>query len=450
MLCNNCKTDNLPGAKFCRHCGQPLASATPSSSFSAPPEQGYSTPPGQGYTPPNQTAAKGGGKGKIILAACLSGGGILLAVAIAVICIMIFSPKTPVTPAQPTDAATAAVTDALINPAAPTTAPQFNPYPNVIDDSGVLSDSQRGELQTRIERKMSFCGKDIILLLTDAPEGELADYAEAKCSDKCGSNAIFPVIDTDKGKSAYSVLGSASKLMTKEVKSSAVSKSDELLKGGDRFGASKKLIDMIPDTEKQAKAFSFKPVNGAGQVVYVKSNSSHTSGKLTLVDWTGDLPSIEYEIDTVYLGMDGITENPREGLSATPKGTFKLGFAFSDHSLNTKLNTRLITDGDVWVDDPDSAYYNTLQHGSTSNSKWKSAEDTYSIFSSGRNDACIFIEHNGDGYTRGAYNKGSCMYVSGKNRDVTKSYGDVNLTADQMRKLLSYLDASKNPYIVIS
>ena len=36
-----------------------------------------------------------------------------------------------------------------------------------------------------------------------------------------------------------------------------------------------------------------------------------------------------------------------------------------------------------------------------------------------------------------------------KEINVSKSYGDVNITANDMRKLLSYLDESQNPYIVI-
>ena len=146
-----------------------------------------------------------------------------------------------------------------------------------------------------------------------------------------------------------------------------------------------------------------------------------------------------------------ITESPSEYKSATPKGEFKLGFAFSTNSLNTKLNTMTITPGTVWVNDPDSDYYNTVQHGSTSNPpKWSSAEDTYSIFTSGVNYACILIEHNGDGYTKGVSPNGSCMYVSGKNKNLTKSYGDVNISAEDMRELLSYLDKKMNPYIIIN
>ena len=206
-------------------------------------------------------------------------------------------------------------------------------------------------------------------------------------------------------------------------------------------------LDTIPIKKTDAELYKFKRINNSDQVVYADSKKS----KLTLIEWSNDSPKKLFETKKVYFGMDGITDSPSEYKSATPKGTFKLGFAFSNHSLNTNLDTLTVTSGMVWVDDPNSNYYNTVQYGPTNNPpKWSSAEDTYAIFNGGTNYACILIEHNGDGYTKGVRAKGSAMYLAGKNTNLTKSYGDVNISATDMKTLLSYLDESDNPYIVIS
>ena len=203
-----------------------------------------------------------------------------------------------------------------------------------------------------------------------------------------------------------------------------------------------------------APSGNFKKVSGANQVIF----ADYSDSTFTLVDWSSGKEEVKFSTNNVYFGKDGVTKNPREGLSATPQGTFKLGFAFSTSPLSTGLDTMLIKPNMVWVDDPDSQYYNMLVTVNGFNGippasipgMWNSSERTYTIFSQGNRSACILIEHNGDGFTKGAANKGSCMYISGKYSDLSKSWGDINISASDMTRLLSLLDESKNPYIVIS
>lgn len=199
---------------------------------------------------------------------------------------------------------------------------------------------------------------------------------------------------------------------------------------------------------------SFKKVSGANQVIYADSTGKY----FTLVNWSSGNPKVEFSTNNVYFGKEGVTKNPREGLPATPAGTFPLGFAFSTSSLDTNLDTVRIKPNMVWIDDPNSDYYNMLIEVNNytgippakNPGKWNSSEQTYSIFSPTTRSACILIEHNGDGYTKGTPNKGSCMYISGKYSNLSSSSGDINISAEDMEKLLALLDKDNNPHIVIS
>ncbi len=174
----------------------------------------------------------------------------------------------------------------------------------------------------------------------------------------------------------------------------------------------------------------------------------------------GVKPKKLFSTNTVYFGSDGLTTSPSESKNATPIGTFELGFAMSVGSIDTGLDYKKIIPNMVWVDDPDSSFYNelvTITNYTTvppkeNPGKWKSSELMYNIFeeNGGDRNACILIEHNGDGNTRGEPGKGSAIFLSGKSSGLSKSWGDVNISASSMVELLALLEETKNPHIVIS
>lgn len=317
----------------------------------------------------------------------------------------------------------------------------------VTDLTGKLDRGQMQSLLGNIAEKENRTGVVIKVALKADLKEDAESFAKKECVKECGENGIFVVFDAKSKTAALATSGNGEKYVGGVAKKMVKSGVSDYLKDEKYYEAITDVVNSILDTEKVNR---FKKVDGAEQVVFVEKSSDSNTGKLTLVEWYEGEEIIVYEISKVYLGKDGITASPSETKSATPKGTFRLGFAFSDKKLNTKLDSVVIKSGDVWVDDSDSKYYNTLQHGSTSNSKWDSAENTYYAFSSGIFEACILIEHNGDGYTKGESGKGSCIYLSGKNKELSTSYGDVNISASQMEDLLSCLDESKNPHIVIA
>lgn len=318
--------------------------------------------------------------------------------------------------------------------------------PGITDLTGIMNRGQNQDLLGRIGTKEDITGLSIKILIASEITQSAELYANEQCAQQCGEDGIFAVIDAKNNILAVATVGKGEKYLSSATNRLVKEGAAEYLKKGQYYEACVELLDSILDSERVSR---FEAVEGAEQVIYVEKNSGSNTGKLTLVEWVDGYEEVLYEANKVYLGKDGITDSPSESKCATPKGTFKLGFAFSDRKLSTKLDSKVIKSGDVWVDDSDSEYYNTLQHGSASNSKWSSAENTYYAFSSGLFEACILIEHNGDGYTKGVSGKGSCIYLSGKNKELSTSYGDVNITAEQMETILSYLDEAKNPHIVI-
>ena len=439
MICRNCGKENADGVKYCFYCGEDMTAPPP-------PEP---EPEPQSVVPEKQVMPVAKPKKNIkLIAAIITVSALAF---IGGIVAIVLSMNSHVAPVKPSIAATGAADVSQQSEASTTEAPKTDApkktYANINTVKTALGDSDLEQLQSTLKAKSSATSVNVKLMLDNSlSSGDVQKKAESACKTECGDNGILLTVNDTTYALGISASGKGGDFLPENLRQKIL-KDVAIRSGGSAVSMVSDVLSAIPNNKKDADLYRFKRRDGSEQIVYANSSS----GTLTLLEWDGYTPKKLFQTNTVYFGKDGLTDSPREGLSATPKGEFRLGFAFSTQSLSTKLDTMTITDGTVWVDDPDSDYYNTVQHGSTSNPPlWSSAENTYSIFSSGRNYACILIEHNGDGFTKGASSKGSCMYLSGKNQDVGTSYGDVNITASDMRKLLSYLDRNKNPYIFIS
>lgn len=115
---------------------------------------------------------------------------------------------------------------------------------------------------------------------------------------------------------------------------------------------------------------------------------------------------------TAYLGDNGVTWNKRDGDKATPAGEFDILYYIGINDRGSNLKYVPISDGDVWVCDPDSLYYNTMQRNSGTRD-WDAAqaENLYRKFHDDYSAACIMFNYNGDGLR-------SDTAVSGKGSDI--------------------------------
>lgn len=436
MRCSNCGTENKTNSKFCGKCGS-LLPTNINSDNSIP-------------TPPPKKRS-----GRVLLI-------VIIASIVVVVCVIGFlvwqvflSDSFPVLPfnTEPSTVETT-VTDieqSRVSDTENELEVNESLYENIVDGTYQLSYDELDVLQSELEEAEKSNGATVKMHIVSDMGGNLTDYAESFIETECGNDGVLIVVDIDNYDIEIATCGGTSKIYNEYVKDIIINAGTEELEEDNICEACEEIINQVWNAKELKKISGFKPVDDSEQVVYVKQDkNSKTKASLTLVDWSEDIPRILYEIKTVYVGAEGITSSPSENKSATPKGTFKIGFAFSNTDLNTNLDTVIVDSDSVWVDDPNSEYYNMIQDGEEKNPPyWNSAEVLAGYFGKGENNACILIEHNGNGYEKGDSGKGSAMFISGKKRNLTKSYGDVNITDSQMTELLELLDYYLNPYIVI-
>ena len=139
----------------------------------------------------------------------------------------------------------------------------------------------------------------------------------------------------------------------------------------------------------------------------------------------------------VRVGAAGVTRHPREGLAATPLGSFALTHAYGRDSNAEQLLTRLpyhrLRPGDGWNTAPGRGY-NRLGH---TGELW-----------AGRNTwarAAVLIDYN-VGHPRARAGSGFFVHVAGGG----PTRGCVALPRAAMFHLLRWLDPSARPRIVIA
>lgn len=193
--------------------------------------------------------------------------------------------------------------------------------------------------------------------------------------------------------------------------------------------------------------------DGTWQKILVEATGSNA----TLTLWSYRDGQWEKDLSTTAaIGANGLTTDKTEGDHMTPEGTFPICFAVSTKEKNTMLYSKIIKEDSVWVCDPESIYYNTLQSKNDPYKDWADkggAENMYPKFSKGSSNACICFGFNGDGlsaYSATPY-AGSALFIDGvgENGNMNSGYGDIKISGKDMTKLLSYLCANDNPVITI-
>lgn len=181
--------------------------------------------------------------------------------------------------------------------------------------------------------------------------------------------------------------------------------------------------------------------------------SSGSTAVMTLRNWDSGQWHDVLTINAA-IGSNGTSSQKREGDRCTPAGSYEILFAFGTAARTLSIPYVQIRSGDVWVCDPDSAYYNTLQNSSNAYKDWDDVENLYDKFTKNRSVACICFAFNGDGQTAGSAqaNGGSDLFIDGVGSagNLTSGYGDIKITSSDMQQLLPLLDSSRNPRVVIS
>lgn len=182
------------------------------------------------------------------------------------------------------------------------------------------------------------------------------------------------------------------------------------------------------------------------QKLTVTATGGSSYATAVLYEWKeGDWSKIATYDATV--GSNGIG-NTREGSSTSPKGVHKLGVVLSSSSVSTNMDTYTATSNTCVIDDTESSYYNQIMEKSSVPSDTH-YDNIGKGLTNGSTYATIYIEHNGSGFSSKnvVSGNGSAIGLRGQNGTLSPTYGDVDISASDMRDLLSKLDYNKNPVI---
>lgn len=196
-----------------------------------------------------------------------------------------------------------------------------------------------------------------------------------------------------------------------------------------------------PQPTPQLAVEKIKGVSNSQQVIVVSTNGySSINAKVELYQKDGSWKKIDSFSGVV--GLNGITFDKKEGDKKAPAGIFSLGIAFGKlDNPGTRLSYKKVNENDVWVDDPSSQFYNTLQQG-PANGRWNSAENL--LRSDFLYDYAINIESN-PSCTPG---KGSAIFLHVWRGSGSGTYGCTAIPKDKLVFILQWLEPSKNPLIV--
>lgn len=204
--------------------------------------------------------------------------------------------------------------------------------------------------------------------------------------------------------------------------------------------------DLIPQSE-----FEIVPENKQKIIVTASGNTA----SLELLTYRNTNWEIDFQT-TAALGSNGITKNKVEGDHMTPAGTFRILFAFSSTWQNTKLPFIQIVQNDIWICNPNSSFYNTLQSKNDPSGDWKEKgdyENIYVKFTKKSSSACIYFDFNGDGLSKNSAEpgRGSALFLDGvgENGNMYSGYGDIKISSSDMAKILAILDPNLSPIIII-
>jgi L,D-peptidoglycan transpeptidase YkuD (ErfK/YbiS/YcfS/YnhG family) len=138
----------------------------------------------------------------------------------------------------------------------------------------------------------------------------------------------------------------------------------------------------------------------------------------------------------VRIGMNGFAPigEKREGDMKTPSGLFALGHLYTyEDFVDTKLAYSKTDEHDIWIDDPESDFYNQyarIDNGAKSFEKLKLNNDLYNT-----------------NPVKKYYGSAIFLHLSSQYRKPTK--GCISIEEKNMLKLLKWLDTNKKPHIIM-
>lgn len=196
------------------------------------------------------------------------------------------------------------------------------------------------------------------------------------------------------------------------------------------------------NTKQPYIAFT-SPASNSSQIITVTSTGG-SNGELVM--WQKDSKGIWYEYDRMYarLGSGGMkaAHEVYEMDMCTPTGVYSLTEAFgAAGNPGSGVPYRKLDGSEYWIDDPNSAFYNTMQFGAP-NGRWQSAE--HLIEHPNAYKYSLVIDYNRSPVIPG---KSSAIFL---HVDVgVPTWGCVAVAENKMVKILNWINPSSNPKIIL-
>lgn len=193
---------------------------------------------------------------------------------------------------------------------------------------------------------------------------------------------------------------------------------------------------------------------GYEQKIVVKETGGNSSATLKLYN-LGEKGWEEIGSYNAKVGKEGVGLNYGENSTQTPQSGddgFALGFVMGAQApYNSNIDFYYVTSSTCMVCDPNSSMYNTIRDMYSVPGGVAVDKIGEKLTVKGTNNYCIFIEHNGNGYTSDnvVSGKGSVITICGCYDAISPTYGCIDISASDMNDLISKLDYSLSPRIII-
>jgi len=185
-------------------------------------------------------------------------------------------------------------------------------------------------------------------------------------------------------------------------------------------------------------------IHNTEQVILVTTKSySSNCGEVRLYDKNDKGSWQLYFKTTTSIGKNGFTDNKQEGDQKTPTGKYTIGHAFGyKENPGTALKFKQATENDIWVDDPQSKFYNTWQSKSKWDKDWKSTEEmTHELYKYG-----FIINYN----TKQTPGKGSAIFMHIKKLENDTTHGCIAMKESNLLKMMKWINPEKTPAIILT
>lgn len=147
----------------------------------------------------------------------------------------------------------------------------------------------------------------------------------------------------------------------------------------------------------------------------------------------------------VVIGLAGFAAPGEkvEGDRKTPSGIYDLGTSFgTSNQIDSKMPYRQTTAEDKYIDDVNSAQYNTWVQGPTSAKSFESMRRTDSLYEHG-----IVVEYNQHPVVKG---KGSAIFIHQWRGPDQGTMGCVAMERPHLMSLLTWLDPKRHPKLILN